>query len=167
MHILLKNKYLYFDNYKVKCAVGKRGIGVKKREGDQITPKGKFKIKCILYRKDRVPNLKTKLRKIIISKDMGWCDDPKSKLYNKLIKLPFKYSFETFPDPHAAGPYFVRRGSPGYLYRFCPRTRGQQGGRLTGRLGGIPCRRPPPRRIRLWDYSQDTVVRTSRKNIRP
>ena len=27
---------------------------------------------------------------------MGWCDDPKSKLYNKLIKLPFKYSFETF-----------------------------------------------------------------------
>ena len=96
MHILIKNKQLFFNNYKVKCAVGKRGIGVKKREGDQITPKGKFKIKCILYRKDRVPNLKTKLRKIIISKDMGWCDDPKSKLYNKLIKLPFKYSFETF-----------------------------------------------------------------------
>ena len=25
---------------------------------------------------------------------MGWCDDPKSKKYNKLIKLPFNYSFE-------------------------------------------------------------------------
>ena len=25
---------------------------------------------------------------------MGWCDDPKSKKYNKLIKLPFKGSFE-------------------------------------------------------------------------
>ena len=25
---------------------------------------------------------------------MGWCDDPKSIFYNKLIKLPSKYSFE-------------------------------------------------------------------------
>ena len=25
---------------------------------------------------------------------MGWCDDPKSKDYNKLIKIPFKYSYE-------------------------------------------------------------------------
>ena len=25
---------------------------------------------------------------------MGWCDDPRSKDYNKLIKIPFKYSYE-------------------------------------------------------------------------
>jgi L,D-peptidoglycan transpeptidase YkuD (ErfK/YbiS/YcfS/YnhG family) len=25
---------------------------------------------------------------------MGWCDDFKSKDYNKLIKIPFKYSYE-------------------------------------------------------------------------
>ena len=25
---------------------------------------------------------------------MGWCDDPKSKFYNKLIRFPFKYSAE-------------------------------------------------------------------------
>ena len=25
---------------------------------------------------------------------MGWCDDPKSKNYNKLIKLPSKFNFE-------------------------------------------------------------------------
>ena len=25
---------------------------------------------------------------------MGWCDDPKSKKYNQLIKLPSKFSFE-------------------------------------------------------------------------
>jgi len=25
---------------------------------------------------------------------MGWCDDPKSKYYNKLIKLPSAFSFE-------------------------------------------------------------------------
>ena len=25
---------------------------------------------------------------------MGWCNDPKSKDYNKLINLPFNYSYE-------------------------------------------------------------------------
>ena len=25
---------------------------------------------------------------------MGWCDDPKSKQYNQLIKIPSKYSYE-------------------------------------------------------------------------
>ena len=25
---------------------------------------------------------------------MGWCDDPKSKKYNQLIKLPTKYNHE-------------------------------------------------------------------------
>ena len=29
-----------------------------------------------------------------INKNMGWCDDPKSKYYNKLIKFPFKYKAE-------------------------------------------------------------------------
>ena len=81
-------------NYKVKCALGKRGIKNKKKEGDLITPKGNFKIKYVLYRKDRVSNLNTKLKKIAIHKNMGWCDDYKSKKYNKLIKFPFKYHAE-------------------------------------------------------------------------
>ena len=25
---------------------------------------------------------------------MGWCNDPKSKKYNKLVNLPFNYSYE-------------------------------------------------------------------------
>ena len=94
MHIHIKNKYLSLDNYKVKCAIGKRGINVKKKEGDLITPRGLFKIKFILYRKDRVFNLKTKIKKIAIKKSMGWCDDPRSIYYNKLVNLPFKYNAE-------------------------------------------------------------------------
>jgi L,D-peptidoglycan transpeptidase YkuD (ErfK/YbiS/YcfS/YnhG family) len=94
MHILIKKKFLFFNNYKVKCALGKRGIGVKKREGDLITPKGNFKIKSILYRGDRVKNLQTSLKKIKLNKRMGWCDDPNSRNYNKLIKYPFKFSSE-------------------------------------------------------------------------
>jgi L,D-peptidoglycan transpeptidase YkuD (ErfK/YbiS/YcfS/YnhG family) len=94
MHIFIKNKKLFLNHYKIKCSIGKRGIGVKKKEGDQITPKGKFKITSILYRKDRIPNFKCKIIKLSIKKEMGWCDDPRSKYYNKLIRFPFKYSAE-------------------------------------------------------------------------
>ena len=94
MHIFVNNKYISFNNYKVKCSVGKRGIGKKKKEGDLITPKGSFKIKNILYRKDRIKNIQTKLETIPIKKNMAWCDDPSSKKYNKLVILPFKFSHE-------------------------------------------------------------------------
>ena len=94
MHIIIKNKILSYNHYKVKCAIGKRGINIKRREGDLITPKGTFKIKKILFRKDKLKKLKTKFKKIAINKKMGWCDDPDSKKYNKLVKLPFKYSCE-------------------------------------------------------------------------
>ena len=94
MHILINKKYLKYNQYKVKCAIGKRGIGQKKKEGDLITPIGQYKIRYILYRKDRIKKIQSKLKKIVIKKSMGWCDDTKSKKYNKLINLPFNYKYE-------------------------------------------------------------------------
>tara|TARA_B100001121_G_C18558494_1_gene559143 strand:+ start:77 stop:577 length:501 start_codon:yes stop_codon:yes gene_type:complete len=94
MHIQINKSYLMFDKYKVKCALGKRGIGKKKKEGDLITPRGVFSIKFLLYRKDRIKKIQTNLKKFVINKNMGWCNDPKSKKYNKLIRLPFNYSHE-------------------------------------------------------------------------
>mgnify|MGYP001354482768 CR=1 FL=1 len=94
MHITLKNKKLYYDNYSVKCAIGKRGITKKKKEGDKCTPRGRFRFISLLYRKDRIKLLKTKLKKNSINKNMGWCDDSRSEKYNQLIKFPFKYSAE-------------------------------------------------------------------------
>jgi L,D-peptidoglycan transpeptidase YkuD (ErfK/YbiS/YcfS/YnhG family) len=93
MHILINKNYLTYNKLKIKCAIGKKGIGNKRKEGDLITPKGQFRIKYILYRKDRV-KISSKLKKKVIKKNMGWCDDPKSKQYNKLIKLPFVYRHE-------------------------------------------------------------------------
>ena len=89
MHIKLINKKLLFNKHKVKCAVGKKGITKIKKEGDNRTPSGVFTFKNLFYRKDRVRNIKTNLKKIIIKKNMGWCDDPNSKYYNKLVKFPF------------------------------------------------------------------------------
>ena len=90
MHIYLKNKFLYFSNYKIKCAVGKRGLTKKKREGDLKTPKGKFKFKLLLYRKDRIKKIKSKIGRKIIQKNMGWCDNPSSIYYNKLVNFSFE-----------------------------------------------------------------------------
>ena len=94
MHIKINKNFLIYDKYKVKCSVGKRGIGYKKKEGDLITPVGEYKIKFILYRKDRVKKIQTKLRKIVIKKNMGWCNDSSSNKYNKLIFFPFDHNHE-------------------------------------------------------------------------
>ena len=47
--------------------VGKNGFSNKKKEGDLVTPKGQFKIKIILYRRDRVL-VTTNLKKRAIKK---------------------------------------------------------------------------------------------------
>lgn len=94
MIIINKSGYLKYKDFKFKCALGKSGIGKKVREGDNITPKGTFNIIKIYYRNDRIKKLTSKFNLIKIKKNMGWCDDPKSKKYNQLIKLPSKYSCE-------------------------------------------------------------------------
>ena len=94
MNIKLKNKFLYFNKYKIKCSVGKRGITIKKLEGDNKTPAGVFKFKSLMYRQDSIPKIMSCLKKIIIKKNMGWCDDSNSKHYNKLIKFPFNFRAE-------------------------------------------------------------------------
>ena len=66
----------------------------KKKEGDLKTPKGRFKFEFLLFRKDRVKKIYSKLKKIKISKNMGWCDDSGSSSYNRLVKFPFKKSAE-------------------------------------------------------------------------
>ena len=70
------------------------GLHIIKKKVTIKLQKGNFKFEYILYRKDRVLKIKTNLKKIIIKKNMGWCDDPKSKYYNQLISTPFKHSYE-------------------------------------------------------------------------
>ena len=94
--MIIINKYglLKYKNLKFRCALGKAGIGKKKKEGDCVTPKGKYKIIKVFYRADRIKRIKSNFRLYKIKKNMGWCDDPLSKNYNKLIKLPSKFGHE-------------------------------------------------------------------------
>ena len=94
MIIINKFGLIKYKNFKFRCALGKAGIGEKKREGDNVTPTGTFKIVKIYYRSDRIKKISSKFRAIEITKNMGWCDDPNSKNYNQLINLPSKYNHE-------------------------------------------------------------------------
>jgi L,D-peptidoglycan transpeptidase YkuD (ErfK/YbiS/YcfS/YnhG family) len=94
MIIINKSGYLKFKNLKFKCALGKAGVGNKKIEGDNITPKGTFGIVKIYYRSDRIKKIYSRIKLFKIKNKMGWCDDPNSKKYNQLIKLPSKYTHE-------------------------------------------------------------------------
>ena len=88
MTIIIKNKEtLLIDDFKFKCSIGKKGVSRHKKEGDSKTPIGTFRLGEIFYRKDKVKKFTSKLKSIIIRKNMGWCDDPKSKYYNRLIKI--------------------------------------------------------------------------------
>jgi L,D-peptidoglycan transpeptidase YkuD (ErfK/YbiS/YcfS/YnhG family) len=87
MIIHVKNKNtLIIDNFKLKCCVGKNGLNSNKKEGDHSTPKGLFNLKKLYFRRDRVDIPKSKIDKIIIKKNMAWCDDPDHKKYNEEIK---------------------------------------------------------------------------------
>ena len=95
MIIKVKNKEsLIFDDFIFRCAVGKKGISSRKKEGDFCTPRGSFNLGTVYYRSDRVRSIKTKLKLIKIKKSMGWCDDPNSKKYNSLIKIKDKFKHE-------------------------------------------------------------------------
>ena len=84
--IIIEKDTLLYDEFKFKCSIGKNGKTTKKIEGDNKTPKGLYTLGPLYYRKDRFSKLSTKLKKIEIMKNFGWCDDVKSKFYNKPIK---------------------------------------------------------------------------------
>ena len=84
--IIIEKDTLLYDEFKFKCSIGKNGKTTKKIEGDNKTPKGLYALGPLYYRKNRLPKLSTKLKKIEIMKNFGWCDDVKSKFYNKPIK---------------------------------------------------------------------------------
>ena len=92
--IIIKKDTLFYDEFKFKCSIGKNGRTTKKIEGDNKTPKGLYALGPLYYRKDRILKPSTKLKKIEINKNFGWCDDIKSKFYNKPIKINKKIRHE-------------------------------------------------------------------------
>ena len=95
MIIHLKNKdKLLTNHFKFKCCIGKNGSKKLKVEGDNSTPIGIFKFGTLYYRKDRVKKPNTNLKTKVILPNIGWCNESKSKYYNKEIIISKKISHE-------------------------------------------------------------------------
>lgn len=85
---------LIIDGNQYRCAIGKAGFAVDKREGDHKTPIGVFAIRECYYRPDKLAKPATALDIRVTSDDDGWCDDPVHPAYNTHVKLPFAASHE-------------------------------------------------------------------------
>ena len=70
------------------AALGRAGIRALKREGDGGTPLGRFPVRQVLYRADRLRRPRTRLPLRAIRDRDGWCDDPADRNYNRPVKLP-------------------------------------------------------------------------------
>lgn len=80
---------------RVRCALGRSGITTGKREGDGATPAGRFPLREVFYRPDRLrPPPGCRLPVVAIDPGLGWCDDPADAAYNRPVRLPFAPSHE-------------------------------------------------------------------------
>jgi L,D-peptidoglycan transpeptidase YkuD (ErfK/YbiS/YcfS/YnhG family) len=79
---------------RVRCALGRGGVRLDKREGDGATPAGGWPLRRVLYRPDRLAAPITALPVASLSPDDGWCDDPEHADYNRPVRLPFTASHE-------------------------------------------------------------------------
>ncbi len=103
------------------CALGRGGISAVKREGDGATPLAEMRILEGYFRDDRFAGARrTRLAMTPIGVDLGWCEVPDDRNYNRPVRLPYPVSHE-----------YMRR--PDRLYDAClvldwnisPRRRGR------------------------------------------
>ena len=82
-----------------RCVVGAGGVREDKVEGDSATPSGEFPLRRVLFRNDRLVLPRPALSKLglparPIGEHDGWCDDPVSSSYNRLVHVPNEWSYE-------------------------------------------------------------------------
>jgi L,D-peptidoglycan transpeptidase YkuD (ErfK/YbiS/YcfS/YnhG family) len=70
-----------------RVALGRSGAIALKREGDGATPLGRFPIRQVLYRADRMARPRTALPVRAIRAGDGWCEDQADRNYNRLVTL--------------------------------------------------------------------------------
>jgi L,D-peptidoglycan transpeptidase YkuD (ErfK/YbiS/YcfS/YnhG family) len=80
---------LQWANRTYRCAVGRGGVRIDKREGDGATPVGRFPLRRVLYRPDRLSAPGRRLPIAPLARVDGWCDDPDDPQYNRPVRLPY------------------------------------------------------------------------------
>jgi L,D-peptidoglycan transpeptidase YkuD (ErfK/YbiS/YcfS/YnhG family) len=85
-----------FGGRRFPCATGRGGVGVKRAEGDRVTPVGRHRIEAVLFRPDHgpAPRLGRGLAALPIGPRDGWSDDPLDPAYNRRVRRPHPFRHE-------------------------------------------------------------------------
>ena len=96
----------------VAAQIGRCGLirTADKREGDGATPCGRWPIRTVYYRPDRVQCPVTTLPCHRLSVDCGWCDDVTSPDYNRYVKQPCDFRHEQMWRHDGAYDFVVELG---------------------------------------------------------
>ncbi|HLI10205.1 MAG TPA: L,D-transpeptidase family protein [Alphaproteobacteria bacterium] len=86
--------HLVWKTRSFRCAIGRGGLSIAKREGDGATPVGRHPFRRLLYRPDRLARPTTRLPVDRIDRADGWCDAPTDARYNQQVRLPYPASHE-------------------------------------------------------------------------
>ena len=86
--------YVHISDGSYACALGRNGLSDAKIEGDGKTPIGRFLLRRVLYRADRVQPPETTLPIATIKPTDGWCDAPEDHRYNQMVEHPYGASAE-------------------------------------------------------------------------
>ena len=78
-----------FGSLVLACALGRNGRRVRKREGDGATPVGRWTVREVFYRPDRIARPQTRLKVRPLRPGDGWCDAPGERNYNRAVALPY------------------------------------------------------------------------------
>lgn len=88
---------LHIDEHDIPCRIGRSGTvdAACKTEGDGATPIGRWPLRAIVLRPDRIAlpdGLALPWR--WIARDDGWSDDPRDPAYNRPVRHPHPFSAE-------------------------------------------------------------------------
>jgi L,D-peptidoglycan transpeptidase YkuD (ErfK/YbiS/YcfS/YnhG family) len=83
-------------NAVIPCVIGRGGVrkAEDKREGDGVTPLGRWPIRAVLLRPDRGLSPPAHLPWRWLRSDDGWSDDPRDPAYNRPVRHPHPFSAE-------------------------------------------------------------------------
>lgn len=77
------------------CALGRGGISANKREGDGATPLARMRLISGYFRGDHMARGAARLPLLPIRADLGWCEVPDDRNYNRPVRMPYAASHET------------------------------------------------------------------------
>lgn len=88
---------LHVGKRSIPCSIGRSGVvaTADKREGDGATPIGRWPLRCVLLRADRIaPPRPLALPWRWLRPEDGWSDDPADPAYNRPVRHPHGFSAE-------------------------------------------------------------------------